>query len=782
MAGQNLIQKQLSGPDAIGRVRQMLAEDPDAHRTAVADRVCDEFGFRDACARRQRSGCLKALRVLESRGCFALPPPRTKPGPSNPRRFESPVPAPRDVPDRVDLLLGLELVLVESEEHVRIWNTMLLEEHPRGAGPLMGRQLRYLLHSQHGWLGAVGFASAALNLHARDQWIGWDTQTRQAHLDMIVGMARFLIRPSVRCQNLASRVLALVLARMPQDFHGRYGYQPWLVETFVDTSRFSGGCYRAANWIRVGSTRGRGRQDRLRASGESVKDVYVYVLEQGFRARLGLARQMGLGPLPVDAALESSSWAELEFGGAPLGDVRLSARLVQSAVTMAENPMLSFASAAGGDKALVKGYYRLIDQPDDSAVTMESILLPHRQQTIRRMKSEKVVLCIQDGTDLDYNGASECQGLGVIGTNQTGAKSRGLHLHSNLVVTDEGLPLGVLQAQCCAPTGRSEDETRSAREIPIEQKENYSWLVGMRDCEAVAAEMPGTRVIQVMDRAADFFELFDAWREGSKATHLLIRAKYNRATTKSLKLFDSVRATEPRQQLQLTVDRQSARPKKSKQAARPKRDARVAELTLRYEQVELPPTRSHGGDNKEPIQLCIVHLLEEVPPEGVKALEWFLLTTMEVADPAQALRLVGWYCLRWRIEDWHRVLKSGCRVEDLRNETADRLKRALAIYLVIAWRIMLMTLLGREGPDLPPDVLFSDVELKVLSAFARSRRDLKPPVTLNDAVALVGRIGGHLARKGDPPPGHQALWIGYSQLRFMCAGYLLDRAEAPSPT
>jgi hypothetical protein len=139
---------------------------------------------------------------------------------------------------------------------------------------------------------------------------------------------------------------------------------------------------------------------------------------------------------------------------------------------------------------------------------------------------------------------------------------------------------------------------------------------------------------------------------------------------------------------------------------------------------------------------------------------------------------VRYYCLRWRIEDWHRVLKTGCRIEELRNETAERLERAIAIYLVIAWHVMLMTLLGREVPNLPPEVLFSDIELEVLGAFANSRRDLKPPTTLQEAVNLVGRLGGHLGRKNDPPPGHQALWIGYSKLRPMCVGYTL-RSQSP---
>ena len=759
-------------------MRQHLADYPGIHRTELADRLCGEMGFVDPRGRRQLSGCLKALRVLEKRGHFVLPMPRTKPGRARPRRLESAVPIPRDVPATAGQVRGLKLVLVETEEQVRVWNTMLQDEHPRGAGPLVGRQLRYLIDSEHGWLGGIGFASAALHLEARDRWIGWDPETRQAHLDRVVGMSRFLIRPSVRCKNLASRVLSKVTARMEQDFKARYGYEPWLIETFVDKS-LRGSCYQAANWIQIGSSSGRGRQDRKRARAVAVKQLYVWVLADDFRARLPQPTRRGPEPLPWDSGLEPETWADREFGGAPLGDQRRTKRLIRSAAAMAESPMASFPGSVRGDKHVIKGHYRFIDQPDDSAVTMENILLPHREQTIRRMMAHPTVLCIQDGTDLDYNGVTNGIGLGVIGTNQTGTQSSGLHLHSTFAVTDQGLPLGVLNAQCGAPKTIPADETRKSSEIPIEEKKTHSWLVGMRDCETVAADMPDTHIVQVMDREADFFELFEEWRLGPKRTDLLVRAKVNRATADELPLFDMLRAAEPRgDKFELVIDRQSARPKKSKQKARPARTGRTALMTLHYEHVELPPPRAHK--EKKPLSLWAVHLVEEAPPAGAKAVEWFLLSTMEVTTAEQAKTLLDFYCFRWRIEDWHRVLKSGCGIEELRNETAERLKRAIAIYMVIAWRIMLMTLLGREVPDLPAEVLFTDLELEVLHAYARTRRDVKPPTCLGHAVLLVARLGGHQARKSDPPPGHEVLWTGYSGLQLMCTGYLLSRDAPPA--
>ena len=772
------IQARLCQASAVARVGQLLEEEPGLHRTALADRLCDEFGFVDVGGQRQRSTCLKVLRSLADKGHIVLPAPQTRPGPSSPRRLTAPVPVPQDVPAAAGQVRGLALVPVDTEAHMRVWNELMLGEHPRGAGPLVGRQLRYLVDSAHGWLGGLAFASAALQLQARDRWIGWDVDTRRAQLDRVVGLSRLLIRPSVRCQNLASRLLGLALQRLPEDFEARYGYQPWLVETFVDTSCFTGTCFQAANWIRVGTTQGRGRQDAARQSGETVKDIYVRPLVADFRQRLGLPAHSGQGPLPVAAGLEADRWADQEFGGAPLGDRRLSQRLVRSAQVLADHPGRAFSGVKQGDRATVKGYYRMIEQPDDSAVTMEHILRPHREQTVRRLQDRKTVLCIQDGTDLDFNGLAECEGLGVIGKNQTGAQSRGLHLHSTLAVDTDGVPLGVLRTQCWAPTPRPEEDQRSSTQIPIEEKETFCWLQGLRDCRQVAAQTPHTRLVSVMDREADIFELFHEWRQ-DPSVDLLVRANHNRRTSEEHKLFDAVRATEPRLHLELAIGRQSARPKRSKQKARPARKERTAQVVVRDKQIELQPPPHLKSKGYQPVSLWAVHVVEEEAPTGAKPIEWCLLTTIQITSAEQAQQCLEWYCLRWRIEDWHRVLKSGCQIEELGYETAERLKRGIAINAVIAWRIMLMTLLGRETPEQSAEVLFSDIELKVMEAFANTRKDLKPPTQLSDAVLLVAKLGGYLGRKNDPPPGHQLMWQGYIQLRAMCIGFSLRHGPDP---
>ena len=183
----------------------------------------------------------------------------------------------------------------------------------------------------------------------------------------------------------------------------------------------------------------------------------------------------------------------------------------------------------------------MIDQPEKSAVSMPNILAPHRERTVRRMKGQQTVLCIQDGTDLDYTGLAECEGLGVIGTNQTGAQSRGLHLHSTMAVATNGLPLGVLRAQCIAPQLKSPEDKRPACAIPIEEKDTFCWIESPARYDGTGGEIPQTQLISVCDREADIFELFDEQRR-NPCVDLLVRAKHNRnITDEPFKLFEALR-------------------------------------------------------------------------------------------------------------------------------------------------------------------------------------------------------------------------------------------------
>jgi len=243
MIKQNQIKRTLSQPGVIDDIGQQLTECDNFKLSDFVDKLCLQHGFIDPQGNYQQSGCLKALRVLEQAQKITLPQPKKVRKPRSPQRSEQPLPALTDIPGEISQLQGLVLTLITTQQQSCIWNEMMASNHPRKAGPLVGRQLRYLVESDHGVLGGFAFSSAALNLHDRDRWIGWTFESRQENLQMLVNMSRFLIRPEVHCNNLASHLLGQVVRRMPDDFAAQYGYRPLLLESFVDTQYYSGTCY-----------------------------------------------------------------------------------------------------------------------------------------------------------------------------------------------------------------------------------------------------------------------------------------------------------------------------------------------------------------------------------------------------------------------------------------------------------------------------------------------------------------------------------------------------------
>jgi hypothetical protein len=661
-------------------------------------------------------------------------------------------------------VVGLELLLVDprDDSKMRIWNELMAREHPQGDRRLVGRQLRYLVGSEHGWLGAVGFSASAMNLEAREQWIGWTEEQRHRHQDRVVNLSRLLIRPSVHCHNLASHVLGAC------DFKTRYGFSPWLLESFVDVEHHRGTCFQAANWERIGQTKGRGRNDTDFQCRESVKDIYVYPLVDDFRTRMGLAPEQGsyLRPLALDSGLEASQWARQEFGQVELGDKRLRERLIKIAEDRSRRPDASYLEAVGGARDAVKGFYSFVDSKRDS-VTPEAILSTHRERTIERIMTQQMVLLVQDTSDLNFSTRHHTEGLGFIGTNQTEAETRGLKLHSSLALTTDGIPLGVLRSVCYAPE-KVGDLGKQSVGRAIEEKKSFRWLEGHRD------------VLDVMDREADIFELFLDAEPTRKRVGLLVRAKYNRKLeAQERNLFDELRANQDTAEMEIMVPRQrwkKAKQGKSEQDGMP---ARRAVLTVSYQQVSIKSTRSDLR-SKPSITLSAVYAREEHPPQGAKPISWYLLTTEAVESIADAAKIIDFYKKRWRIEEWHRVLKSGCKVQEHQHETAERLKRVIAIDAVLAWRIQLLTLLGREVPDLPCNVFFDEWEVKVLDALKKKEGKDRSgiPLSLGEAIILVAKQGGYLARKSDPPPGTESIWKGIIRLSDLATGYRLATPES----
>jgi len=275
-----------SAPD-LDMIRSIVADDSRPCRAEIARRTCRELGWVDANGRLKAMSCRVALLRLEQQGHITLPAPRN--GNGNGQRYvpSTVLEAPRDpVVGSARGIGGLRLQPVSTRSESRLWNEAIARFHYLGYTPLTGAQQRYLVRSDHGLLGAIGFGASAWRVEPRDGWIGWDPDQRRSGLHRIVNNARFLLLPWVRVRNLASRVLALAASRIVSDWRDRYGFEPVLLETFVDRTRFTGACYRASNWIHVGDTQGRGKLDRYERRTLPVKHVFVLPLTRSWRRAL----------------------------------------------------------------------------------------------------------------------------------------------------------------------------------------------------------------------------------------------------------------------------------------------------------------------------------------------------------------------------------------------------------------------------------------------------------------------------------------------------------------
>jgi hypothetical protein len=286
-------------PEVVEHLNQLARQQPEPSGNTLARETCALLAWYGPDGRPALSSAKVALRKLQKRRVLALRPVRG----SVRHRLRSSgqeLPPLNAVPRRPDLIQGLQLYLLSGQEDPlhAVWNDLIIAQHPCGDAPLVGAQLRYLIGSDHGWLGALGFGPAAFVLGSRDQWIGWSTSARLGHLREVVGLSRLLIRNEVRCTNLLSKVLGMVLARLPEDWQARYAVRPLVVETFVDRSMFTGLSLSAANWLRVGTSTGRGRLGPKQAV-KSLKDIWVFPLDQRARQKLQTELPPPLSPQPL---------------------------------------------------------------------------------------------------------------------------------------------------------------------------------------------------------------------------------------------------------------------------------------------------------------------------------------------------------------------------------------------------------------------------------------------------------------------------------------------------
>ena len=433
-------------------------------------------------------------------------------------------------------------------------------------------------------------------------------------------------------------------------------------------------------------------------------------------------------------------------------ETRLSARLVNNADLLDALPGSKIKSNSASDGAATNASYRLIDMPAESAVKVRNILAQHRERGIERACRQRTVLAIQGGTDLNFATRPGNDGPELVDPNQKGAKNLGLHLNATLAVTDSGLPLGVLRVGF--------DSTKTRPPDAAARRNTRKLLDGFVDIAKAASEMSnGTRVIAVCNLEADCFEMFDAQRRHPQV-NLLARAGHDcELGEHGPNLFTLIGSGAPDGLIDVEIE---------DLAAHPSRRKRLANCELRFRRVAMPTTKSAG--NSELAKVSAVHVVETVQPDGENPAQMCFLTTLNVRSAQDAAEVIGFYLQRWRIEDFFRVLKPGCRIEFLPFRTADRLQRAVAINAVIAWRIVVMTLLGREVPDHKPELTFADHELDFLQDYA-DEHGLPAPDRLGAAVQLVAHLGGYRARKHDPDSGRQVMWHGQTRLVSAAMGH-----------
>ena len=455
-----------------------------------------------------------------------------------------------------------------------------------------------------------------------------------------------------------------------------------------------------------------------------------------------------------------AGWAAVEFGEAELGDARLTARLVQLAAAVGAQPGASLPQAMGQEPGAVKAAYRFFANADADA---DAIVASHVRATDARVAAEPLVLAVQDTTLLDFTAHPGTAGLGPLGNRH----QRGLLAHTTLALSPERLPLGLLAQQVFV-----RDEVaaapRARKQQPVAEKESATWL---RSVEAVAAAAcPTTRFVRVGDREADVYDLF--LLERPPRVDLLVRSAQDR------------RVEAPDRFLRATGA--AARGAATTTVAIPPRGGqpgREATLVVRHCPVVLRPPTHRAAESLAPVAVWAVLAREEDPPAGQDPLDWLLLTTRPVSGGADALERVAWYTARWGIETLHKVLKSGCRIEAKQLGTADRLTRCLALYSVVAWRVLYAVILARAVPDAPCTTLLDPDEWAALYCITHRTTVLPPaPPPLRDAVRWIGRLGGFLGRTGDGEPGATVLWRGLQRLHDHTAMYQVMKPPDPVTT
>src|ERR1700733_10463014 len=459
--------------------------------------------------------------------------------------------------------------------------------------------------------------------------------------------------------------------------------------------------------------------------------------------------------------LDADVWAAEFAAHAELPDERLNRRFAEIAATFAEKPLDSIPQACG-DAHCAKAVYRFFK---NKRVTVDGLLRPIAAATAEHSRGQAIVVAVQDSSSVNYSTLLSTTGLGPVGTS---TQAKGIYVHTTLALHAQGVPIGLLHPECWSRPPEKRDV--DPHTLAIEDKESSKWLHGIAGATAALAHLPDAerpRLIHVMDREGDIHEVLETIvgsRDGA-----VIRSACNRLIAGPIeRAHDAVAAAELLGVRVLDVPARHGQPK------------RRARLEIRSIRVKITPRSHHAKHaDRKPVDCALVEGREIDAPAGVEPLHWLLWTTEPAATLTEALEILRIYKLRWRVEDFHLTLKSGCRVEALELKTADRLTKALTIYSAVAIRIVTMRDLARQDPDAPCTTILSEDAWQALWIHMNKKRltaTVKAP-TVKQAILWIGRLGGHLNRKSDGMPGVRTLWRGWRDLTLLVAGYRLARNE-----
>ena len=458
---------------------------------------------------------------------------------------------------------------------------------------------------------------------------------------------------------------------------------------------------------------------------------------------------------------DPTNWAVTEFADADLGDLRRTQRLVHLAHTLAQNPGATLPEACDSS-AMLKAAYRFFDNDD---IEPSDIVQSHIEATYGRLHHVPVVLAVQDTTEADWRSLRATEGLGPLGC----STCQGLLVHTTLAITPERVPLGLLAQQVWARDPNDVGKRARRKQLPISEKESQKWLHSL-DAVITARECcPHTHLVSVGDREADVYDFLAL--ERPPGVDVLIRAAWDRCvSTPERYVWATLEAQPVVSDLLIDVPRRGVQP------------ARQAVLSLRYCRLTLAPPRHRKREGLPAVALWAVLVREREPPLDTEPIEWLLLTTVAVGSVEDAVERVQWYSCRWGIEVWHRILKSGCRLEARQFATAERLHRCLSLYSVLAWRIFYATMLARAVPEVPCSVLLEPEEWQALyCAIHRVAQPPPEPPTLGQAVQWIAQLGGFVGRCRRDRPGAEVLWRGFQHLGDLTTMYSIMRPNAQSP-